>query len=62
VVIAFGAVGYPFGRNLERLQNIVGDASWALAAFVVVVVVGLWIWRRRRESAVDKEPSGERGA
>lgn len=47
---AFGLLGYVFGRNLERVQNIVGDASWALAVFVVAVVVGLWVWRRRRES------------
>jgi len=48
--ITFGVVGYLFGRNLERLQNIVGDASWALAIAVVLVVFALWIWRRRRES------------
>jgi len=48
--VTFGMVGYLFGRNLERLQNIVGDASWALAIAVVLVVFALWIWRRRRES------------
>ncbi len=46
----FGAIGYLFGRNLERLQSIVGDASWALAVAVVVIAIGLWIWHRRRES------------
>ena len=53
----FGTVGYLFGRNLERLQNIVGDASWALAAVIVAAGVALWIWRRRRES---KNPEGAR--
>lgn len=48
--ITFGVIGYSFGRNFERIQNIVGDASWALAVAVVVVAIGLWIWRRRRES------------
>ncbi|HEY7894675.1 MAG TPA: DedA family protein [Gemmatimonadaceae bacterium] len=52
----FGTVGYLFGRNLERLQNIVGDASWALAAVIVAAGVALWIWRRRRESKMPKEP------
>jgi len=47
---AFGVIGYLFGRNLERLQSILGDASWALAALVVAIIIGLWIWRRRRES------------
>src|SRR5579872_5039463 len=54
--ILFGIVGYLFGRNLERLQNIVGDASWALAAVIVVAGVALWIWRRRRESKLPKDP------
>jgi membrane protein DedA with SNARE-associated domain len=51
----FGAVGYLFGKNLERLQNIVGDASWALAAVVVVAIVALWIWRRRREAKITED-------
>jgi membrane protein DedA with SNARE-associated domain len=60
---AFGLLGYLFGRNLERLQNLVGDASWALAMAVVVIVVALWIWRRRREAklanrATPNENSG----
>ncbi|HEV2179068.1 MAG TPA: DedA family protein [Gemmatimonadaceae bacterium] len=48
--VTFGAIGYLFGRNLERLQSIVGDASWALALAVVVIAIGLWVWHRRRES------------
>lgn len=52
--IAFGIVGYLFGRNLEKLQNIVGDASWALALVVVVAIAGLWIWRRRREAKMSR--------
>ncbi|MGH7649072.1 MAG: DedA family protein [Gemmatimonadaceae bacterium] len=51
----FGAVGYLFGKNLERLQNIVGDASWALAAVVVAGIVALWIWRRRREAKITRD-------
>ena len=27
------------------------------AVFVVVVVIGLWIWRRRREAKLEKAPS-----
>lgn len=53
--VVFGAVGYLFGKNLERLQNIVGDASWLLAAVVVVAIVGLWIWRRRREAKITED-------
>lgn len=52
--IVFGIVGYLFGRNLEKLQNIVGDASWALALVVVVAIAGLWIWRRRREAKMSR--------
>jgi membrane protein DedA with SNARE-associated domain len=52
---AFGTVGYLFGKNLERLQNIVGDASWALAAVVVAAIVALWIWRRRREAKITRD-------
>ncbi|HEX6814306.1 MAG TPA: DedA family protein [Gemmatimonadaceae bacterium] len=57
--ITFGVIGYLFGRNLERIQNIVGDASWALAVAVVVIAVGLWIWRRRRESRRRVRASGD---
>lgn len=59
---AFGTIGYLFGRNLERVQNVLGDASWALAALVVVAIVGLWIWRRRRESKMPKDPDANPGA
>src|SRR6185312_14572801 len=55
----FGTVGYLFGRNLVRIQNIVGDASWALAAVIVVAGVALWIWRRRRASAMPREPDAK---
>lgn len=59
---AFGLIGYLFGRNLERLQSIVGDASWALAIFVVLVVIGFWLWRRTIESKMRKKsaPTAER--
>lgn len=59
--IAFGIVGYLFGRNLEKLQNIVGDASWALALAVVVAIAGLWIWRRRREAKISRGANTKSG-
>lgn len=59
--IAFGIVGYLFGRNLEKLQNIVGDASWALALVVVVAIAGLWIWRRRREAKMSRGANTKSG-
>ncbi|HKV49712.1 MAG TPA: DedA family protein [Gemmatimonadaceae bacterium] len=58
----FGTIGYLFGRNLERIQNIVGDASWALAAVVVGAIVAVWIWRRRRESKMPREPDTKSGS
>lgn len=59
--IVFGIVGYLFGRNLEKLQNIVGDASWALALVVVVAIAGLWIWRRRREAKMSRGANTKSG-
>lgn len=54
---AFGLLGYVFGRNLERVQNIVGDAGWVLAAVVLVAIIALWIWRRHREAKLGKTSS-----
>jgi len=56
---AFGTIGYLFGRNLDRLQSLVGDASWLLAVAVVVVAAVLWYWRRRREAKRSTTPAGE---
>ena len=53
----FGVIGYLFGRNLVRLQNLVGDAGWVLAAVVLVAIIALWIWRRHRESKLEQRSS-----
>ncbi|MEP7067213.1 MAG: DedA family protein [Gemmatimonadota bacterium] len=47
--IIFGALGYVFGNNLQRLEHLVGRTS--LIAFVVVVVVGLVVWHHRRSAS-----------
>lgn len=51
-----GAVGYFFGKNLARLENEVGDVSWALFAAIVLVLAGVWLWRRRRPAASAAPP------
>jgi membrane protein DedA with SNARE-associated domain len=53
--IAFGALGYVFGNNLPRLEHLVGRTS--LIAFVVVVVVGLFIWHHRSSRSGSKSKS-----
>lgn len=45
-----GAIGYLFGRHLNRLESIVGDASWALAGGLALLIAAIWLWRWRREA------------
>ena len=45
---AIGALGYLFGRNLHKLEALIGDASWALAVAVVLALAVVWLWRRHR--------------
>jgi hypothetical protein len=35
----------------------VGDASWALAGAVVLVLAAVWIWRWRRDTHVAGRPN-----
>lgn len=55
-----GAIGYLFGQNLHRLEDMVSRASWALAVVVAVGVVAWWWWKRRSASrAASGEPREE---
>jgi len=46
--ILFGTLGYIFGNNLPRLEHLVGRTS--LIVLVLVVLVGIIVWRHRRAS------------
>ena len=45
--VAFGTLGYLFGRNLPRLEHYIGWASIAIALLVVGAVLGFLVHRRR---------------
>lgn len=49
--IAFGALGYLFGRNLPMLESYLRRFSIAAFALAVIAAVGMWVWRRRRPAA-----------
>lgn len=47
--VLFGALGYFFGQNLPRLEHSLGRAGLVVLGAVVVVGVGVVLWRRRRQ-------------
>ncbi|MCU0625870.1 MAG: hypothetical protein MUF21_05195, partial [Gemmatimonadaceae bacterium] len=55
--IWYGAIawlGFRFGRDLETLQRLIGDATRTVglvAAVIVALVVAVVWWRRRRSAA-----------
>jgi membrane protein DedA with SNARE-associated domain len=46
--IAFGALGYVFGRNLPMLEHYLRRFSLGALVLAIIVVIGMWLWRRRR--------------
>jgi membrane protein DedA with SNARE-associated domain len=46
--IAFGALGYIFGRNLPMLESYLRRFSLGAFVLAVIVAIGMWLWRRRR--------------
>jgi membrane protein DedA with SNARE-associated domain len=50
--IAFGLLGYYFGRDLPLLESWISHASFAVLAAVAIGVVGLLIVKRRRAKAI----------
>jgi len=50
--IAFGLLGYYFGRDLPLLESWISHASLAVLAAVAIGVVGLLIVKRRRAKAI----------
>jgi membrane protein DedA with SNARE-associated domain len=53
--VLFGVLGYLFGNNLERLEHLVGRTG--LIAFVVVAVIGLFVWHHRGSHSGAKSRS-----
>ena len=49
----FGALGYLFGRNLQRLDDYLGEFTIAISVIVGIVLLVYWI-RARRESGVRR--------
>lgn len=47
---AFSAIGYAFGNVIEEMLGRIGTRDLVLiaAAVLAIVLVGTWIWRRRR--------------
>lgn len=48
----FAALGYAFGANLPLLEHYIRKASLGTLVAIVVAVVAIWIWRRRRAARV----------
>jgi len=46
--IAFGALGYLFGRNLPHLEYYLRRFSFGALILAIVIGLGMWQWRRRR--------------
>lgn len=44
-VSIYVGLGYSFAKNITSLAELLGNASGAVTAFVVVVLSGSWLWR-----------------
>lgn len=44
----FGALGYVFGQNLPLLEHYMRRGSMGALVAIVLVVIGIIVWRRRR--------------
>jgi membrane protein DedA with SNARE-associated domain len=53
-VVASVMVGALFGRNLDRLFRVVGDADVVIAA-IAVLVTAFWCWKRHRTRSIQPE-------
>lgn len=51
--IAFGSLGFLFGRNLPLLEHYLGQASTALVLLAALVVLLVLLWRRFHGSGAD---------
>lgn len=53
--VAFGALGFVFGRNLPMLEHYLRRFSIGALMLAVVVAIGMWLWRRRRPAPGARE-------
>jgi len=53
--IAFGWLGYYFGRDLPLLEAYISHASFALLVALAVAIVAFIVWRRRRPEKPSRE-------
>jgi len=53
-VVASVGVGALFGRNLDRLFRLVGDADVVIAA-IAALVIAFWCWKRHRTRSIQPE-------
>ncbi|MCI2420443.1 DedA family protein [Saccharopolyspora sp. K220] len=42
------SIGWAAGASAKYIEEVLGQASWILAALLVLVGLGIWFWRRNR--------------
>lgn len=53
--VAFAALGYLFGRHLQRLDRYLSNGSIGLLVILLIVGVAIWAYRKRRNNAARQE-------
>jgi membrane-associated protein len=50
-VLVISAIGYKFGKHWDQLMEFVRRMNLVVAITALIVLIGLWVWRRTRPGA-----------